>query len=418
MGFFTRSRPAAPEPEQRSLGWSDNSRPPSWQDISGAAAYTPLPVTQESAYGLPAVSAAIRLVAETLGSLPLAVFQGFEAEKRRAADSWQYGLLHDLPGMGDFTPFDFISDVASCVEAGGNAYVQKVKAAGRIIALIVIDPARVELKREEGQKYFLIRNREGRQERHTAAEILHVRGFTLSGSDLGLSPISVHRTKLGSQMARDQFEGRFFGQGTNFGTAIEFPNKIDEDSQKNFLRRWMRNHSGLANSHLPVMLTDGAKVAKMGMNLADAQYVESEKLNIIQVANIFRLPAFWLGGEVPRSTTSEQLLLHLYMSLLPRIRRIEMAFRSDADLFPDRELYPEFETSELLRTDAKTQAEVDHMQVQDGTRLVDEIRARDGRGPLPPIPDDPTLEPGKVPQLTPVGGQANPSPVPLPAPND
>jgi len=399
------------KPEERSLGWQDNSRPPNWLDINAGSGYSPLPVSLESAYGLPAVAAAIRLVAETMGSLPLAVYQGFEAEKRRATDSWQYGLLHDLPGMGDFTPFDFISDITACVEAGGNAFVKKVKAAGQVIALLVIDPARVVVKREQGEKYFLIKNAEGREERYTAADILHIRGFTLSGNDLGLSPIGVHRTKLGAQMARDQFEGRFFGQGTNFGTAIEFPagSRVTEDEQKNFLRRWIRNHSGVSNSHLPVLLTDGAKVSKMGMNLADAQYVESEKLNIVQVANIFRLPPSWLGAEPPRNTTSEQELLRLYVALLPRIRRIEIAFRSDSDLFPDRSLYPEFDTAELVRTDAKTAAEVEHMRIQDGSLLADEARAKRGEAPLPPIPDDPTKEPGKVPQLTPVGGQANPN---------
>jgi HK97 family phage portal protein len=407
VGFLRRSR--KPEVEERSLGWSDNSRPPSWAEISGGSGYSPLPVTQESAYGLPAVAAAIRLVAETIASLPLVVYSGHEAEKRRAADSWQYGLLHELPGMGDFTPFDFIADVAASVEAAGNCFIQKVKGGKQIIALIVIDPARVEVRRVDGAKVFLVRNANGRQEKYTASTILHVRGFTPSGADIGLSPISVHRTKLGGVLAADEFQARFYGQGMNAGTAIEIPGNPSEDDQRSFLRRFIRNHTGLGNSHLPLLLTNGAKLQKLGMNLSDAQYVESEKLNIVQVANIFRLPASWLGAEPPRNTTSEQELLRLYMSLLPRLRRIEMAFRADADLFPDRDLYPEFETSELVRPDAKTAAEVEHMRVQDGTLLVDEARASRGVGPLPPIPDDPTQEPGKVPQLTPVGGQANPN---------
>lgn len=417
MRLFPRRSSEPEAQEQRSLGWQDNSKPPSWNEMSFGGGYSPMPVTVESAYGLPAVAAAIRLVAETIASLPLVVYDGFDADKRRATDSWQYGLLHELPGLGDFTPFDFIADVSACVEASGNAFIQKVKAAGQIIALIVIDPARVEVKREQGEKFFLVRNSQGRQERHTVSGILHVRGFTMTGSDYGLSPIAVHRRKLGAVMARDEFEGRFFGQGMHMGVAVQFPEKVSEDDQKNFLRRWIRNHSGLGNAHLPVMLTEGATLEKLGMNLADAQYVESEKLNLVQVANIFRLPPSWLGAEPPRNTTSEQELLRLYMSILPRLRRIELAFRSDADLFPDRSLYCEFETNELVRTDAKTAAEVEHMRVQDGTLLVDEARAARGMGPLPPIPDDPTQEPGMVPQLTPVGGAANPN-ADNPAPPD
>src|SRR4030095_3316466 len=143
------------------------------------AAYTPMQVSAETAVGLPAVSAAIRLVAETVASLPLVVYEGEGADQRTASDSWQYQLLHELPGMGDFTPFDFISDAAACVESNGNAYIGKVKAGGQVIALIVIDPNRVEVLREGGGKVFMVREGGNRKRRFTAADILHVRGFTM-----------------------------------------------------------------------------------------------------------------------------------------------------------------------------------------------------------------------------------------------
>jgi phage portal protein BeeE len=69
--------------------------------------------------------------------------RGSTRRKRKRRDTWQYRLLHDLPGMGDFTTFDFFSDVSACVDASGNAFLQKVKAAGQVIALLVIDPAKV-----------------------------------------------------------------------------------------------------------------------------------------------------------------------------------------------------------------------------------------------------------------------------------
>jgi HK97 family phage portal protein len=396
--------------EERSHTWPDNTRPPRWDEVSSGPGYSPTPVTPQSVFGLPAVAAAVRLVSETIASLPLVVYTGEGADKRVATDSWQYGLLHDLPGMGDFTPFDFISDVAACLETSANAFIQKVKAGGQVVALIVIDPGRVEVKREQGQKVFVVRNANGGKDTWTASTVLHIRGFTVNGSDLGISPIQAHRTKLGSIQSRDEFEGRFFGQGMNAGVAVEIPpeGRMTEDDQKNFMRRWIANHTGMRNSHLPVLLTNGAKISKLGLTLEEAQFVESEKLNLSQVANIFRVPGSWLGAEVPAGS-NEQETLKLYNALLPRLRKIELALRCDPDLFPDRTLYPEFDTTQLMRTDAKTAAEVEHLQVQDGTLLQDEARARRGMGPLPAIPDDPTQEPGKVPQLTPVGGQANPN---------
>src|SRR3954447_3365778 len=224
LAFWRKDSPTG---EERSLAWPDNTRPLPWDQVSMGQGYTPMPITTDNAVGVPGVAAAIRLVAETVASLPVVVYQGFEADKRVAANSWQYGLLHELPGMGDFTPFDFVADVAASLEASGNAFVQKVKAGGEVVALIVMDPARVEVRRKDGAKTFTVWNANGTRDNYTTATILHVRGFTLNGSDSGLSPIAVHRRKLGAVMARDEFEGRFFGQGTNVGIALSVPGNPD-----------------------------------------------------------------------------------------------------------------------------------------------------------------------------------------------
>lgn len=399
---FLRRRP---EPEQRDL-FSGDANVPSWKQISSSGAYSPLPVTRETAIGLPAVARAISLVAETIASLPIMVYEGRGAQKRLRDNTWQFRLLHELPGAGDMSPFDFISDVAACIEASGNAFVQKVKAAGEVIALIVIDPARVEVKREDGEKRFLIQQENGRRESFTSGTILHIRGFTVNGSDVGLSPIALHRQRIGFAAAQEQYMGRFYGQGIGKRIAIQVPGAITADQAKTMVDTIVASKGGLANSHLPMLLTNGATLADAGMSLEDAQYVESEKLNLIQAAHIHRLPPKFLTGEGDL-TEWDFIALH-QVAIAPRLRRIVTAMHTDPDLFPDRRLYPEFDVRELARTDAKTKAEVEHMQIQDGTLLKDEARAERGQGPLPPIPDDPTQEPGMVPLLTPTGAGANP----------
>jgi phage portal protein BeeE len=166
------------------------------------------------------------------------------------------------------------------------------------------------------------------------------------------------------------------------------------------------NNAGLAQSHLPAAVINGTKIVDVGMSLEDAQYVESEKLNLIQAAHIFKIPPKFLTGEGDL-TEWDFIALH-QVGIAPRLRRIALALHTDADLFPDRSLYPEFDVRELVRTDAKTKAMVEHTQIQDGSKLIDEARAERGEGPLPPMPADPEQEPGKVPQLTPVGGAPNP----------
>ena len=395
--------------EERAL-FQESNRIPSWAETSGGYGYSAVPVTRDSALGLPAVGRAISLVAETAASLPLLVYQGRGATKRLRDDTWQYRLLHDMPGMGDFSPFDFFSDLFACVEASGNAFVFKVKAGGEVVALIVIDPRRVEVYRDGGEKRFRVWDDEGRQQDYSAATILHVRGFTVDGSDVGLSPITVHRQRIGFASAQEQYLARYYGQGIGKRVGIEVPGLPTEDQVKQMVDSFMATKSGVTNSHIPAIAMNGAKFTDIGVTLEDAQYVESEKLNLLQAAHIFRLPPKFLTGDGDL-TEWDFISLH-QVSLAPRLRRMALSFHADPDLFPDRTLYPEHDVRELARTDAKTKAEVEHMQIQDGTLLKDEARAERGQPPLPPIPDDPTQQPGMVPLMTPTGAGANPEPVP------
>lgn len=311
-----------------------------------------------------------------------------------------------MPGMGDFTVFDVISDISACLESAGNAFVQKVKAGGEVVALIVIDPQRVQIKREGGEKRYIIQGRDGRSQVLTASQVLHIRGFTVDGSDLGLSPIGLHRASLGANVSQDLYKGRFYSQGMGSRIAIEVPDAPSQDEAQAMLDRIKANHSGIQNAYVPLLLTNGATAKSLTMSLEDAQYVETAKLGLVDIANVFKIPAKFLTGEGDLNEW-DFIALH-QVGIAPRLKRITAALHSDADLFPDRDLYPEFDVRELVRTDAKTKAEVDHMKIQDGSMLIDEQRADEGKGPLPPIPDDPTQEPGKVPQITPVGGSPNP----------
>lgn len=390
--------------------FQDNSRVPTWPEVSNwGSAYSPVQVTRESAIGLPAVGRAITLVSETIANLPLLVYQGKQENKRLRDDTWQFRLLNELPGLGDFTPFDLLSDIAACLEASGNAFLQKVKAGNEVVALIVIDPQRVEVERSEGEKRYLIHKDDGTRDTLTSSTVLHIRGFTVNGSDVGLSPIAMHRQRIGSVSAQEQYVARFYGQGVGKRIAIQMPGPANEAQTKLMMDRWQSNHTGMANAHLPALLTNGATVADIGMSLEDAQFAESQKLDLVQVAHIFRIPPKFLTGQGDLNEW-DFIALH-QVGVAPRLRRIVAALHTDPDLFPDRALYPEFDVRELVRTDAKTKAEVEHMKIQDGSLLPDEVRAEDGRKPLPSIPADPAAEPGMVPQLTPVGGAPNPDAV-------
>lgn len=394
--------------EVRAFGDPAAVSPPSWWRVGGGFASSGIHVTPENATGLPTVAAAIRLIAETGASLPFVVYEGEDAERRKAASSWQHQLLHEQPNP-DQSPFDFLADVFASVESCGNAFVRKLKARGRVMALYVLDPARITVRRDEGNaKVFEISGYGGKRETLDAASVLHVRGFTMQGGDVGMSPIRAHAESFGSALALQQFQGRFFANDASPGSYMQVPGPLRQDQAKEMVEVWNATHAGLANAGRFGILYNGAEMKQLGIPLRDAQFIETQKHASELAARIFLGPAASLLGSDANNKTEEESLRFLNFALRPRLRRVEAAFNSDLDLFGGSPLYPRFHIDEFLRADAATRAQVQHMQIQSGVLLVDEARAEMG---MPPLPDGA----GQVPQLTPVGGAPNPQLEPVAA---
>lgn len=384
---------------------------PTYTQFMGAISPSGVNVTLANAAGLPTVGAAIRLIAETVASLPLRTYTGEGADKKSAKESVPWELLHDHPSP-DFSAFDFLSDVAACVESWGNAYVQKVKLRGTVVALIVIDPAIVMPKRDaRGNKFYEIRDERGIT-RLSDLEVIHVRGFTLKGGDVGLSPIQQHRALLGNAIAAQTFQGRFYANDATPSLYMSVPEVLDQTSADRLRANWEAKHGGMENAGSIAILGNGATLNTLSIPLRDAQFIEGQEQSAELAARIFLGPAASLLGSDSNMKTEEDSLRFINFALLPRLARIERAFSSDPDLYPEgSEMYPEFYLDHFLRADAATRAEVTHKEIQTGVLLVDEARAEKG---LPPLPDGM----GQIPQITPVGGAPNAAPAaPAPQPD-
>lgn len=392
------------EPEERAFLFANSSTPPTWAQVSGTPGAAGVPVTLDTMISIPAVSAAIRFLAETIAMLPLNVYKGRGADKTLADHTWQYRLLAELPGAGDFTPVDLVSDIVSCVEWEGNAFLKKVKASSlsldrmpEVIGLLVIDPTKVEVKRDAGEKVFLIQEQvEGggfRRRQYSQADIVHIRGWTPSGSDRGYAPIHMNRDKLSAILAQTVFQGKFFKQGMLKPFGLQLPGIVKDQER---FEQSIQAQIGLMNAGRPFVAQQGAEIVNTGMTLRESQFIEGDRQNMIHVAQMFRIPPSFLVHDPGENPNPEHEMIKFYsLGLQPRLRRIEMALFSDPDLFPQRAIYPEFDRSQLIRADAATMAEVEQKQVQSGIRMRDEIRAEKGWAPLPDgagkiIPETPT----------------------------
>jgi HK97 family phage portal protein len=362
-------------------------------------------VGTESASALPAVAAAIRLVAETVAMVPLLVYEGDPLERERARDSWQWQLLHDAPNE-DQSAFDFFADVATSIESRGNAFIWKMRVlGGRVEALYVLDPALVTVTRNDANRK-VFRVRQGGQTRdYTEDTILHIRGWTTRpGADEGVSPITLHRERLGGILAAEEFENRFYRNNATPSVAITVPGNLNEQRADEMREWWEEHHSGLRNAHRPAILKNGATVEKLSLTLEDAQFIEGKSFSVADIARIFRVSPQILGASIGTNTSSpasvsEDFERFLKLDLAPRFRRIELSLKRDRDLFGPGDLFPEFLADAVLRPDVKTRYEAYRLARQGGWLKPNEIREKEN---LPPA------EGGDEIQEVPVGGMANP----------
>lgn len=375
-------------------------------------------VNSQTAAGIPAVTQAVRLAAQSVASLDLGVYRGRGAEKTRVTATWQARLLAGDPNDQQNT-YLFKETIEESVDYRGNAFLWKNKdpASGRVTELFALHPDQVlPLVLRTGERVYYVYVRPGFIDpvgkglgyyRVGPETILHVRGHGQGGAWLAPSPLELHAQSLGVDLARQNYEAGLFARGTATRIAITLPEGMKHDQVGVWRDMWRASYEGAENAGRTAVLGGGATLQQIGLTQADAQFIESQEFGIEEVARIFNVPTslLWAGrgrghSDAPLSPEHEEDRWLRY-GLGPRLSRIEAALQADPDLFGSGSAtYPMFDTTGVVRGDLMTEAGIEHQQIQDGSLLVDEARARRG---LPPLPGGV----GSIPQITPVGGGPN-----------
>lgn len=359
-------------------------------------------VTSDKAVGLSPIGRGHRMVCGVIGSLPLLVWQGTGGEKREMPDTPQGRLLaNPVAGM---SVFDWKWDVASALEVHENAFLLKVRAGdGRVVELLPIPSEYVYGDTDDqGNKRFHVHTPQGRAIL-TAIDVLHIRGQTVDGGPFGVSRVMQHSDPVGAMLAAQKFEGSYFRNHARPDMAVIFPQGVTKDQAAQWRDEWESRYAGAGNAGKVVPLGGGATIQPIPVSMKESQHLELRQFSVDEAARIVDLDPVLLGKEADADTRRAALELFLKLDLPPRLCRITDAFRADMDLFTLGDtLYPEFRVDDLMFADPLTRAQVQHYRVQDGTELVDEARASNGR---PPLPDGM----GQIPQITPVGGAPNPT---------
>lgn len=343
-------------------------------------------VSVDSALQLSVVWACVRLIAETISTLPLLVYEKKNGVRQVAADHPLYSLIHDAPNA-DMTAVEFWEAVISQLCTWGNAYVLKsFNSLGIVIALDPLPPALVTPQRQQdGSILFLYADPKG-QKRYTEAQIWHVKGFGLDGL-CGLSPIRKGLRSMGGAMAAESASLKMFTSGMRPSRTVTVKEYLKADQREQYKAKLADSFIGDPASGQIQLLEGGAEGKQDSMNPDDAQMLETRTFNVEDLCRWFNVPPAMVGHGSAVSnwgTGREQIMLgFLAFVLRPYLVRIEQGIKKSL-LTPAERLryYAEYSVEGLLRADSAARASFYATMVQNGLKTRNEVRALENDPPI------------------------------------
>lgn len=373
--------PAAPA-EQRSI--EDPNTPITASTLSEylyGDIKTPIRVTEDSSMALSAVYACTRVLGETLGSLPGEVFEKNGANKTKLFDHPLYHLVHTEPNPL-MTSMVFRETMETHVLLWGNGYAEIIRNGfGEPIELRIIEPWKLTPYLYNNLIYYMATD--GRI--ITSDNILHVPGLGFDGIK-GRSVIGWARENLSVGLAAQRFGANFFANGAHLGGVLETDALLNDKAYTRMLTSWRKANQGIDNVGNTPILEQGVKFNKIGIPPEDAQFLETRKFQVTEVARLFRVPPH-LIADLERSTNNNiehQGIEFVTHTMRPRCIRYEMEY--NRKLFREDEKgkrFVEFNLEGLLRGDSTSRADLYGKLFSIGAINRDEIRSRENLNPVP-----------------------------------
>ena len=329
---------------------------PGWDSAAGMS------VTPESAMQLAAVYSCVRVVSETIASLPLIIYKRRpEGGKERAIDHPLYRVLHDTPNIWQ-TSMEFWEMMQAHLELRGNAFAKILPGPrGAIDQLIPLHPDLVQVYRlPNGKLKYQVRSRFTAEVNwYAQEEIYHQRGLSSDGL-VGLSTIAVQRETIGTGLGMQDYAGRFFANDSKPSFVIEYPGKFRDDSARDKFRESLQKSQTQAHRHQLMLLEQGMTAKAIGLTNKDSQFLEASNAKAVEIAGMFRVPPHKIGllDRATHSNIEHQNIEFVVDTIRPRVVRIERRINTDL-IDPLNEVlggdyFAEFLIDGLLRGDLKS----------------------------------------------------------------
>lgn len=340
-------------------------------------------VNERSAMQMTAVYACVRILSEAIAGLPLHMYRyKDEGGKEKALDHSLYQLLHDEPNP-EMTSFVFRETLMTHLLLWGNAYAQIIRnGKGEVIALYPLMPNRMSVNRDSnGMLYYQYQKSnddaptmEGSSVILSPSEVLHVPGLGFDGL-VGYSPIAMAKNAIGLSIAAEEYGAKFYANGAAPSGVLEHPGVLKDPAKVR--DSWNAAFGGSSNSHKVAVLEEGLKYTPISISPNEAQFLETRKFQIDEIARIFRVPPHMVG-DLEKSSFSnieQQSLEFVKYTLDPWVVRWEQSL-SHALLTPEEKktYFFIFNVDGLLRGSYHERMQGYSIGIQNGFMCPNDVR--------------------------------------------
>lgn len=349
-------------------------------------------VTERTAMQMTAVYSCVRILAEAVAGLPLHFYKYVEdGSKEKAIDNPLYYLLHDEPNP-EMTSFIFRETLMTHLLLWGNAYSQIIRnGKGEVMALYPLMPNKMTVQRDDKGEIYYIYSKSSEEGKPDEAgyvylrkeDVLHIPGLGFDGL-VGYSPIAMAKNAIGLAIATEEYGSKFFANGAAPSGVLEHPGTIKDP--KKVREAWMSQFGGSSNSGKVAVLEEGMKYTPISISPEQAQFLETRKFQINEIARIFRVPPHMVG-DLEKSSFSnieQQSLEFVKYTLDPWIIRWEQSLNKALLSKEEKNKYFfKFNVEGLLRGDYQSRMQGYAVGRQNGWLSANDIRSLENLDKIP-----------------------------------
>ena len=341
-------------------------------------------VTERSAMQTTAVYACVRIIAETVASLPLHIYEYTDNGKERVYTHPLYRLLHDIPNP-EMNSFIMREVMMSHLLLWGNSYSQIIRnGRGEITALYPLMPEKMTVDRgADGKLYYKYNSDKQGSFIFTKDEVFHIVGLGFDGL-IGHSPIAMAKNAIGLSIAAEEYGSSFFSNSGTPSGVLEHPGVLKEPEKVR--DAWNSAYGGSSNAHRVAVLEEGMKFNPITINPHEAQFLETRKFQVNEICRIFRVPPHMIADLEKSSFNNIEQQSHDFVTntIRPWLVRIEQSiFQQLLNESEQEKYFAKFNVDGLLRGDFQSRMNGYAVGRQNGWLSANDIRELEDLNRIP-----------------------------------